>query len=417
MKHPKSRTHWILIQKLSACLAGFLIGLLATPEVSSGGSAQVEPTRLNEWLNSFVSQYSKTKTLNDLVAKFPMGISRPDSRLLTKLTGTTTPLPKLAFDPANRSLKFGDRLTVRIRDVAAGEFLVNGVPYRFLTDRPFIINYINLIQLRPKSGWDPIAAFTSLLLPEAKAEFPSYNPDLDDWYENLIGYSDVADAGMSALLVYVANKISKSRIVKGAGAVSAFALTTLISYLTYKAEAYLANPSCRAQVDHLREILREQKLGLASLDCGYHVRLSDRSIEFWEKSPEGYEKTLFKADWDAAVAWSDDDKVYRFNNDGLIEVREMTGNSRKKIGPRDREFQAESSYIERYRKVLFYLGSHRSCYKCEEDIRKNLITDWAPDYLDADDAPSGKKNSDSTSVPVQPSDSNAAQLIHNVLAQ
>jgi hypothetical protein len=265
---------------------------------------------------------------------------------------------------AGNIVKIGSSHTLKIIDCEKGQYEIDGKSFVYNPSYKFIHNYYAVVKEFAKKKSAAADIFRQLI-PEAMANSPGINPELNDWYDprtwNMTGErTDVSPQEESGFGVLLSGVTHAGLMVTG---------ITPISYAIYKTQA-LAAPSCTDQIRQLSKVLSANKLRLSEIDCSYHLRYSDRSVSFVNQA--GAVDKVY-ADWDVGMAWFNTNRVYRFNSNELTEVRSTSSNKGfRKLVAGSQEFDEEKAKIDPYRQVIKYLGDNKSCYKCEDELNSAL---------------------------------------------
>lgn len=367
---------------------GKILGILflsASPAFANPGPSDDQTLK---WLRDFEKIYRSAKTWPELLRKLPnvqAGDRIPLSKLLEK-----EPLPPLSA--SGFSLRSG-KTEVTVLSLKNRDFKVNG-KYLQLTANAKLSDTVRKVFEASKN---PSALSPLWHLLGGPAAFAQKDRRLYSLQEELLtDPTRVSDQGWGFLAL----------AIPGVGPALAGGLAA--DYLMTKGEAWVS-PSCDQQMKELAELMRQEKVGLADIDCGEDYRGLDRSVSFWLPSPNGQPvKREFELDYrqGTLIETKDEDEeeepasrrarntrqakkpdttLYLFNRAALREVRtlqEQDGRLRRvDYKPGSPEFERYQREMEPMRKVLYYIGNNRTCDKCDTEIKEKLTSKRPPDYV------------------------------------
>src|SRR5690606_20915173 len=236
------------------------------------------------------------------VFKSIRNLSPRDFQTLKSITDTEAPLLPMTWDDRTRSFIIAGSVRLQVVDWRKHIYAVNGKKFRLGPKLRLEEQFQRLLAARKTAFENLLDVFFSTA--EARSD-----DGLFDFWRNPQGlFGNTELQGSTALsspsyALYLAKTLGfkvSTTVMKGSAAAGAAFMAA--NYMVTKAEALLA-PSCDKQVAQIKEILRKNKIALRSLDCSWHIRMTDRSISFWTADQE--EPQSYFVDWNTAVAWQE----------------------------------------------------------------------------------------------------------------
>lgn len=361
------------------------LGLSALP-----ATAQQSPWSIREFVNAYNSSFS----MKMLLEKLPAG-GLGQAYVLNKIgVDLNAPLPRgISFDLTKNQISFHGGYKVRFLSADNGVVEINRKQFQWNFQEPFSTNTKRILELlKPRQK----SASVFSVFPQAYAQGRDFFPQEPSEETGSGNQFDASVMDLSAFFPGVQFATGAALRSFGAWAVAPgikwwalersgqIGATVVATYWgVNKAHALLA-PACSKQVNELKQIMNENKIGLSSIDCKT-IFNSQKSIGFW--TPDG-KKLPFHADWTESTV-SIGNESYQFGQHELEEVDIGAGDNERKIEPGNPKFEDYKKNLEPYRQVLYVLGRYNSCYKCESAFKSDLVKKSPGSYSIENSNPDG----------------------------
>jgi hypothetical protein len=362
-----------------------------------------------EALRSMADEAKKEPSFQSWVAHFPF-FSHIERELLAKETNLPKTVPDLNLEFSGKTtvMKSGS-FTLEILNAETGEAKLNGQALQLSREESIQKLSEKMMQLTKKTSslrWWLFETVAGLFCTAAEARGSGQSAHIEG-----------ACLGRTERFFNSIYPASNSLL----GYAPAIYLSALAISGMRRAYAYGALSSCEKQIQELKSLLKEVKLGIKSIDCGSDESGSDASIEFWvpEKNPKNkkeFKSTTFNLDYSRSLAQEiieddeDDDApkkkkrkpvtrdVFMFGRDNLQEVRSLYETPEGKFDCKAKKegepgFDVIQKKVEPFRRVFHYLGSNETCLKCEKEVERELRLPRAPSYFNGGAAPGGSGKS------------------------
>ncbi len=334
-----------------------------------------------KWVHEFIKKAEQSKNIGDLVRHLGSVQSR-DAFQLSQIIDPHHPLPQMTY--RDHSIFFDKNVELKIVSLSSYQFRINGHSFKYDPKQSLLANAqkINLAMRRRSSVkmlW-PLGLGESLSAANKKAEDSGDDDDDDD-----------DDDSKNELFFDKYEPYTRDPLKVGDDSVIGWVFISpalLADFIATKGESFFAT-DCPQQVSEINKILEDNKLGIRSLYCGSEYRGTDRKITFWVPKGKGQkpDKKVFLLDFRAGTLHEEDsNRMMLFGYDHLEEIRDIKYNQeghayRVDYHPNSPEFEKAKSEIERFRKVLFYMGVNRSCDKCPKALKQQVATKLPPPSL------------------------------------